>query len=414
MATTFKRITLQDWRQFATVTVDFDDRVTILTGANGSGKTTLLNLLARHFGWSIGLISTPAITKKGAWRYYSGAGRAQFEREEKDTHTQIGQITYSDSHIATLRVPPQVSENFHVKITDMQSVDGIYITSHRPVYTYQRVDEIPTRVNATTELFEQYLQTLRQHYSPGARINNSPSFRLKRSLISLATFGYGNRFVEPDETAQRTFESFQDVLRTVLPPDLKFKGIRITLPDVILHCETGDFSLDAASGGIAALIDLAWQVHIKSLATDQFVVVIDEPENHLHPRLQRTVLPGFASAFKKAQFIIATHNPFIVTSMRDASVVVLDFIDKRVHSKDISAIDRAASANKILMNVLGVPFPMPLWVEDEVDRVVESLSNVEINANTLSDTKDRLTKLGLGGMFPEVVSRLIEKPKAEH
>ena len=55
---------------------------------------------------------------------------------------------------------------------------------------------------------------------------------------------------------------------------------------------------------------------------------------------------------------------------------------------------------------------MPLWVEDEVDRVVESLSSVEINANTLSDTKDRLTKLGLGGMFPEVVSRLIEKPKA--
>ena len=170
--------------------------------------------------------------------------------------------------------------------------------------------------------------------------------------------------------------------------------------------------LDAASGGIAALIDLAWQVHMKSLATDQFVVIIDEPENHLHPRLQRTILPGFATAFKKAQFIIATHNPFIVTSMRDASVVVLDFIDKRVHSKDISAVDRAASANKILMNVLGVPFPMPLWVEDEVDRVVESLSSVEINTNTLSDTKDRLTKLGLGGMFPEVVSRLIEKPKA--
>ena len=211
------------------------------------------------------------------------------------------------------------------------------------MYTYQRVDDIPTRVNAASELFDQYLQTLRQYYSPGARINNSPSFRLKRSLISLATFGYGNRFVEPDETAQRTFESFQDVLRTVLPPDLKFKEIRIKLPDVILHCETGDFSLDAASGGIAALIDLAWQVHMKSLATDQFVVIIDEPENHLHPRLQRTILPGFATAFKKAQFIIATHNPFIVTSMRDASVVVLDFIDKRVHSKDM-AIDRSDRA----------------------------------------------------------------------
>ena len=409
MATTFTQITLHDWRQFADVTVDFGDRITILTGANGSGKTTLLNLLSRHVGWSINLISTPAITKRGALRYYSGAGRAKFDREENDTQT-IGHITYSNSQVATLSVPPQVSENFQVSIANQQAVHGIYITSHRPVYSYRRVDEIPTRVNAAQELFEQYLGLLRQYYSPGSRVD-SPSFRLKRSLISLATFGYGNQVVEPDETAQSTFESFQEVLRMVLPPDLGFKEFRIKLPDVILHCEADDFSLDAASGGIAALMDLAWQVHMKSIVSEEFVAILDEPENHLHPRLQRSVLPGFIKAFPKAQFIVATHNPFIVTSIKDASVVILDFVDRKVRSKDISAVDRAASANKILMDVLGVPFPMPLWVEDEVNRIVASLSTEDINAETLSHTKMELTQLGLGGMFPEVVSRLIDIPK---
>ena len=42
------------------------------------------------------------------------------------------------------------------------------------------------------------------------------------------------------------------------------------------------------------------------------------------------------------------------------------------------------------MDVLGVPFPMPLWVENEIDRVVASLSEMEINKETLSDTKNQL------------------------
>ena len=411
MVNKFKHLEIKNWRQFDNVSFEFGKKMTILTGANGSGKTTLLNLLSRHFGWSISFISTLSITRKGARKYYSGAGRESFDQEE-NTDQVIGQIDYSNDKSATLLVPPHVAENYNVSIAGQQPVGGIYITSHRPVYAYQKVTEIPTQVSAADQLFEQYINNLRQYYVPRARIE-SPSYRLKSSLISLATFGYGNQALDADKSAQDTFESFQDVLRKVLPLDLGFREIKIRLPDVLLHCEKDEFSIDAASGGIAALIDLAWQIHMKSLTSEGFVAVIDEPENHLHPRLQRTVLPGLVDAFPETQFIVATHNPFIVTSVEDSEVVILDFEDRKVRSKTLSDIDRAASANQVLMDVLGVPFPMPLWVENEIDRVVASLSKMEINAETLSDTKNQLKRLGLGDIFPEVVNRLVSKVETE-
>ena len=407
MTVHFSALRLHTWRQFENVEIRFHDRMTILTGANGAGKTTILNLLARHFGWSINLIGTLKITKKGARRYFSGVLHDESQDDVNSTRN-IGFLKYSNQVEAQLSLPVQVSENYNLTIDNQQRVDGVYITSHRPVYAYQRVDSIPTEVSATEELFDQYLNNLRQYYTPRARIE-SPSYRLKSSLISLATFGYGNRAVERNLQAKKTFESFQKILRKVLPSDLEFENIVIRLPDVILKCARNEFSLDAASGGVAALIDLSWQIHMKSLTSNKFCVVLDEPENHLHPRLQRAVLPGLLDAFPTIQFIIATHNPFVVTSVSDSEVAVLDFEDGRVRSRSLSDFDRAASANKVLSDVLGVPFPMPLWVENEVEKIIMDLEEEEISEHMLLETRERLSRLGLGSIFPTVVERILSR-----
>jgi hypothetical protein len=55
----------------------------------------------------------------------------------------------------------------------------------------------------------------------------------------------------------------------------------------------------------------------------QIIVLIDEPETHLHPKWQRTVLPSLAKAVTSwnteyqpaVQFLVATHSPLVLASM---------------------------------------------------------------------------------------------------
>ena len=398
--TRFAALEVEGWRQFGSVQIEFHPRATIITGANGTGKTTLLSILSQHFGWTPLFTGTLRIDREGALKYYSG-----FISDIVGRNVDVGKLTYDDGSIATLQAPTE-GASFQVGIHGQQAVPGIYITSHRPVYSYQKVTQVPTEVQAGDQLFDQYLANLRQYYQPNAQIQ-SPSHRLKAALISLAMFGLGNDVIVPNPEARKTFEGFSEVLRAVLPANLDFRRITIRMPEVILETGTGDFSLDAASGGIAALVDVSWQIYMRSRSNETFAVAMDEPENHLHPSLQRSVLPGLLDAFPQAQFIVATHNPFVVTSLRDSSVVVLDFVDGRVRSTKLQDVDRSATANKVLTDVLGVPFPAPLWVENEVDNIVASVGGKELTTELLSTLRKQLSLVGLGHLFPEVIDRLL-------
>ena len=400
--TRFDSIEVAGWRQFGRVEIDFHPRMTVITGANGAGKTTLLNILSQHFGWTQRFIGTPRIDRRGAQRYFSGVAT-----ESTTPNVQVGKLAYDNGTVATLLVPTE-ADTFQISVEPLQSVPGIYLTSHRPVYTYRKVTEIPTEVRAGNELFEQYLNNIRQFYqvSVNTRIE-SPSHRLKAAIISLATFGYGNQAVAPNAEARTAFDGFSQILRSVLPADIGFKKIAIRMPEVVLESRTGDFSLDAASGGIAALLDLAWQIYMRSRTDSTFTVLMDEPENHLHPRLQRAVLPGLMDAFPQAQFIVSTHNPFVVTSVRDSNVIVLDFANEQVRSTNLSSVDRSATANQVLTDVLGVPFPAPIWVENEVDRIVDSAKNQDLSAELLTRLRTELNAIGIGYLFPRVIDRIL-------
>jgi predicted ATPase len=401
----FEQLELHRWRQFESVDVRFHSRLTVLTGANGAGKTTLLNILSRHVGWETPFVSTARLTRKGVFRYFS---RWFSSEDAEDAGPQVGTLRYDDGSEALLTVPDEAGPNFQVQIQGQQNVPGLFLPSHRPVYAYRRVDEIPTELDARDQLFEQYLTNLRQFYSPRAQIE-SPSYRLKAALISLGTFGYGNQVLERNEEAIATFEGFEEVLRTVLPPQLGFRRLSIRMPDVVFECAgDNDFSLDAASGGVAAIVDVAWQIFMKSLIEQgPFVVLADEPENHLHPELQRSLLPGLMEAFPQVQFIVATHNPFMVTSVPDSNVFVLDYHEGKVRSRGLADVDRSASANRVLMDVLGVPFPMPLWVESRVDQIVARVQAEDVSADALQRARAELSEVGFGHLFPEVVERLL-------
>lgn len=414
----FKRIIIENWRQFEKIDIDFHRRLTILTGANGAGKTTILNLLNRHYGWNINFVSTPERDKeKGGLKYWTGLLKNLFSKNSPNDHnrygdnTVIGNITYENSNnICDIAVPNNVSNVYNIQLYNSIQVKGLYIPAHRSIFNYRTVSTIPTTVLSREQIYNNYLGIIRNkfldtHYD----MNRTPSTIIKETLIALATFGYGNEAVVSDKNAIKMFEDFQNILRIMLPPKIGFKKILIEVPEVVLATESGNFSIDAVSGGIAAIIDLAWQIFMFDEPNSNFVVTIDEPENHLHPEMQRTLLTNLLKAFPNVQFIVATHNPFMVSSVPDSNVYALNYNDnKRVISIKLDSVSKAGSSNDILREVLGIPTTMPIWVENKLSDIVKKFSIMEFSEQNFDLLRKEMAEIGFEKLIPDTIAKVVE------
>jgi predicted ATPase len=421
----FQRLQLDEWRQFRSIDIHFHPRLTVLTGANGAGKTTLLNFLIRHFGWQTELVSTPFATDSEGIFYSSDVWETLDHRDtpqdvdrlivrsgERST-VRIGHITYSngldgDRHEITV---PYNSNNstYNIQIDNQRRIEGIHIPSHRQISSYQQVQSIPTKPRRQNDVYSGYSVIVRNRYF-GHQVQYSPSYYMKETLIGLAMFGYGNRVSAADSESVRLFEEFQSILSRMLPPSLGFKRIGIQMPEVVLETDSGTFSIDAVSGGMSAIIDIAWQIFMFRPKKDEsFVVTFDEPENHLHPELQRRILSDLIVAFPSVQFIVATHSPFIVGSVSDSNVYVLNYDENRcVCSTLLDTINKAGSANEILRDVLGLEYTIPIWVETKLEELLTEFESSDFTTETIKSLRSRMEALGFSRYVPETIARLAE------
>lgn len=244
---------------------------------------------------------------------------------------------------------------------------------------------------------------------------------MKETLISMAIFGAGNQYVQKDEALEQLFLNFKSVLVEVLPQSIGFIDISVRIPDVVLVTRSGEFMIDAASGGLMSLIDLAWQIFLYSFNKIEYTVLLDEPENHLHPSMQRSLLGRLSKAFPGAQFIVATHSPFMVSSVRDSIVHALKYTTEMnpndqgesspytVSSVELNLDTRAATANEILRDVLGVPVTLPQWAEDDLERITSQLTVESITPEGLSNLRRDLDQAGLGEYYPEALKMAADR-----
>ncbi len=413
----FANLRVSHWRQFNEVNLAFHPRVTIITGANGAGKSTLLKILSQHFGWASSLLGTPRGNANGASLYWY----LDWDDEQTLTHpsmpgrgvalTPIGTLAYANGQETALNVPISGSATYQVQIARQQVVAGLFIGSHRPVVGYQPVTNIPTSSIGAQQAYQQYHQETLQRYNSGYT-QYSATYRMKEAIISMATFGPGNRNLAGNPELEKTFEDFEAALRLVLPETLGFQKLIVKIPDIILVTATGEFVLDASSGGIMSLIDLVWQIFLYSRGKSEFTVVLDEPENHLHPSMQRSILQSLVKAFPDAQFIIATHSPFVVSSVKDASVYVLRYDIEATRSvRTVSSLlldqfSRAGTASEILREALGVPVTMPMWAEEELRQITLDFRINKLSEASIDELRRRLQNAGLEEFYPEALSQV--------
>ena len=210
-----------------------------------------------HFGIHQPFLATPTLRSGGRYSYLTGLFTDTIAKAwerlwttRSDT-SSVGTIRYDNGVESQLQVPVQSSVQYEVSIPQQQSVPGIHIDSHAPITHFQQVNQIPTTIVTAETAYSNYNSEVVQKYQ-GGHTGYSPAYRMKEAIIAMAMFGEGNTRVEANEEVLKAYLGFVEALRTMLPDSLGFLDIAVRPPDVVLVTTSGEFILDAASGGINA------------------------------------------------------------------------------------------------------------------------------------------------------------------
>ena len=419
----FSSLKIEGWRQFGQVEIELHPQLTVLTGANGAGKSTLLNILSSHFNYSRPLLGTPRVDSAGGYKFVSGIlslFSKLFSAPAPKTPGLVGKLVYTNNIAGSILVPVEGAISYTVSIENQQQVRGFHISSHRRLPQYQQVSQIPTQPMVPQQAYDNFNGEMMSSYQ-GGHSGFSSTYRIKEALISMALLGPKTEFNGGDPVLRATFAGFGEILKKILPEEIGFIEISIRSPDVVLITKSGEFLIDAVSGGLLALIDLAWQIYMYSVNNDSFVVTMDEPENHLHPSMQRLLMGNLVKTFPKVQFIVATHSPFIVSAVRDSRVYVLRHVEnpkvndeqtvaskqtRFVSSIRLDSSNRAGTASQILRDVLGLPTTYPEWVSEAVDGIINKYRGRPFDERLMTDLRRELNEQGYSELLPDVTSAL--------
>jgi len=445
----FSKIEISDWRNLKDVLIRFHPSLTIITGPNGSGKSTILSLIASNLederGQGAIYLATPVDDEQTGERTYSAAGwwstilartqkllggqKSASKPEDKDTDPNfIGTLTYGNEQECFLRRPTISDIEYQVVFEGVQKKQGFQIGSHRAPPRYQKISSIPFGNLSLDRAFHAF-KFAQNNYGTENRYDGSsqrqlgdPLLPFKEVLIGFAGFGSDNSDMKADPEVKGMFQAFQDILRKTLPREIGFKSLEVRRPELILKTDTGEFPIDGASGGLMSVMQVVWQIFLYTKSgKSQPTIVLDEPENHLHPSLQREFLRNLVTAFPLVQFVVATHSPFIVSSVREAHVYalralpVLPETNGQSEAKNSSSFsaemidlkEQAGPATQVLSEVLGVPITLPIWAEEDLVQIIRKYEERELSRDLLDEMKKELEIAGLGRLFPEALAGLV-------
>ena len=115
-----------------------------------------------------------------------------------------------------------------------------------------------------------------------------------------------------------------------------YRGVLALAADIARHLARG------AAGESANTLDR------------EVVVLIDEIEQHLHPAWQQRILTDLTCTFPNAQFIVSTHSPQVLTTVRPKHIVELAIEDGRVVAGAPPISTYGAEASYVLSGLMGV------------------------------------------------------------
>ena len=320
-------VEIENFRAIEKLTLALDPRLTVLHGANAHGKTSVLGAIAAGLGAIPYLLS------------------GVFERGFLDTDLRVGAL---DSSVV-------------LNTTDGISWSGT-VTRGQPARGYtsalkDKADEIfsDCAEGRTVELpIVAFYDTERVIFDRTERWSDFKKEFTRYDAFEGALSSHTNfqgffewfYFKENEELREqkarrdfgyrlRDLSNVRHAISSMLD-DVSDPHMEMDPPRFMVSVGTGrnseKLALDQLSGGYRAVLalaaDLAWRMaqgnpHLDNPLESEAIVLIDEVDLHLHPKWQQRILNDLVRTFPKAQFVVSTHSPQVLTTVGPKHIVEL-------------------------------------------------------------------------------------------
>lgn len=412
-----KKLTLENFRCFSDLEINFHDRLTVIVGGNGVGKTTILDGVAILLGRFVtrlpgvsGIGTSPADIRIVSNGKICPAFRCSMEM---DVSTELGVLgvrgtdvdggTLVGWSLSRLRDKTPKTKLEAVKTLRSESIG------------WKQIDAFADRlVNADLESTP-YQMPLIAYYGTNRAVFETP-LRRRNFKTEFARFDSLAGALSPSANFKRVFEwihakeneeareqkkllsfEYEDVelavvrraITTFFPdfqnPRTEIRPLRFVV-DRQKNGQTVTFDLNQLSDGyrtmLALVADLASRMaeanppliaNMDPLHTEA-VVLIDEVDLHLHPAWQQEVLPQIQGVFPKTQFVVTTHSPQVLTTVPPECIRELNWENDEVKIR-VPDFSLGAESPVVLQTIQGVnPRPQSMPIVKKLNRYLELIS----------------------------------------
>jgi predicted ATP-binding protein involved in virulence len=333
--------------------------ITIITGENGTGKTTVLDAIRLIFGvW----YSNSPNTSQDVQKHVIGRNLTKKNTKENKillaiAHILLGKCVFQeniekytpyqnrDKNLTTLRELParlQQDTKVHSKLcvdywtskisNDSFDIQTFTVPKHNE-YLLNSLSGLHTNSNITNLIC--YFDYLRSSESPKEKAAGEFLYATLKKIFKISLNNAELAYVQ----------------RSTFTPVVKQGEMEITLDKL----SSGNMYLVQR---LISMLSKMYSIHvlnetpIETMLETEGLLLIDEAENHLHPKWQKTFLHNILDIFPNLQIILTTHSPFIVSSHPNTRLYVCESKGDYAIIKDETAEYSNKPIDEILISPL--------------------------------------------------------------
>ena len=346
------KLYLDNYRCFKDFTIDFHDQLTVLVATNGKGKTAILDAIAVAFGTfvnSTGLARGSVFNRSDVQKIKARETKTN-EMEEvyplvleanglinnevthwsRELHKPKGATTTKDTKSLI-----QYGQDIRKKV--VQKVDEII-----PLISYYGTGRLWGLKKITLNKKQHETSRLSGYIDCLDPLSSYKSFESWYVDICLAELELKIEEIEKNnlDISNNEFtsirKSIQQAVNHIVEKNTGWKDIvyKKRAETIVAQNETfGELSLMQLSDGIRNMIGLVADIAYRAVKLNPHlenapkqtpgIVLIDEVDMHLHPKWQQTVLTDLTKAFPNIQFIVTTHSPQVLSTVKKEQIRIL-------------------------------------------------------------------------------------------